>query len=780
MDVRQLELKRLKRADKHVKRQYVTLWKTLTLLFLILALLLTPVSAGAKYLDNAVAARLGGTFWYLKDAEETAKFDTGVKPPIVMPEQVYGQIQAEGMVLLKNDNSALPLQNGAPVSCVSNAAGRAEALQKALANNGTALGNETVIAILTDGTLLPGLNQRKAAGEIGKLILLWDTENPVQPSLWKDSGADAVLWTGGAEAERIAGLLCGASPDGSLPYTGVYDGSNEPNSGFYTGYFYHETRYEDYVTGADGSGEYVYSTQVAYPFGFGLGYTTFTYSDLQVVYDEKSDCFLVTLTVTNTGEKIARETVQIYAQSPYTDYDRENGIEKPAVKLVGFAKTDLLDAGMTADVTVQVPRRELTSFDAKGYILEAGSYYLTAAANAHEAVNNILCAKGYTPENTENRMDEAGNKALTYQWVQNALETYGTETTNLLTSEDEGVSRKDWENTLSRKVSYVQLSQSPYTPGDYPTVPMPTTGAKNGLKLWDMAGLTFDDPMWQTLLDQLTVREMAMLVGDAYNGILPVKSVQAPGVGYAEKSETVNRLLLEATFQPQFAYEISYYAAKDTAGQLLLQGMENSEDSFLSGQFMTAQVQGAKDCGGHVVLQIGEQMPNHGQTLRERTLRALQYAVESVQTTGVATNDRLLIDILRSEWDGKGVVLADNMPAVEGVLTGVTAFSDLLPKTWDLLKYRDDPVIVTALRQACHHHLYAAANSTAMNGIGPETAVKTHWLWSVIGCTVAVGVCYIACVVFAILWNRGSRKWKQTETHLAYQTLKNALKSEQK
>ena len=97
------------------------------------------------------------------------------------------------------------------------------------------------------------------------------------------------------------------------------------------GYKYYETRYEDYVMGTGNAGEYAYGNEVAFPFGHGLSYTSFDYSDMQVVYNAETDRFEVTVTVTNSGSMKGKETVQVYAQSPYTDYDKENKVEKAAV-----------------------------------------------------------------------------------------------------------------------------------------------------------------------------------------------------------------------------------------------------------------------------------------------------------------------------------------------------------------------------------------------------------------------------------------------------------------
>ena len=163
----------------------------------------------------------------------------------------------------------------------------------------------------------------------------------------------------------------------------------------YLGYKYYETRYEDYVMGTGNAGDFVYDEHIAYPFGEGLSYTSWEYTAFTASEDD--DNFTFNITVKNSGGKDGKHSVLIYMQSPYTDYDKENDVEKPAVQLVGFTKTGDVKAGATEDVTVTVPKYIMRAYDsnaAKTYLLHAGDYYFTAAGSSHEAVNNILAAKG--------------------------------------------------------------------------------------------------------------------------------------------------------------------------------------------------------------------------------------------------------------------------------------------------------------------------------------------------------------------------------------------------
>ena len=141
-----------------------------------------------------------------------------------------------------------------------------------------------------------------------------------------------------------------------------------------------------------------------------------------------------------------KKTVQVYVQSPYTDYDKENGVEKSAVSLVGFGKTGMIEPGASETLSMTVNKRDIASYDTYGagtYILDAGDYYFTAATDAHNAVNNILAAKGYTVENTNGRMTENGNTDLVWKWTNDTLDTTtfstganGTAITNLFDESD--------------------------------------------------------------------------------------------------------------------------------------------------------------------------------------------------------------------------------------------------------------------------------------------------------------------------------------------------------
>ena len=757
-------------------------------------------------------------------------------------------------------------------------------------------------------SMLEGAAKMKADGKIKSIVLLINTSNALQVDFLKENvyGIDACLWIGGVGAygtNAVTDILAGkVNPSGSLvdtycydnfsspamknaipvAYDG-YDGENIPNyaetyliyqEGIYVGYKYYETRYEDFVMGAGNAGQYAYGDDVAFPFGHGLSYTTFKYSGMKVAYDKKTDAFTVTVKVTNTGDVAGKETVQVYAQSPYTDYDKENKVEKAAVQLIGFGKTGILEPGKSETVTISVNKRDLAAYDtygAKTYILDKGDYYLTVATDAHDAANNILAAKGFTPKKTDGRMDAKGNAKLTYKYVQKKFdaETYavsanGTQITNQLSLADpnlyEGtqgqsvtwLSRNDWQGTYPSDEQIVlkltdlliaDLQQIRYNPENYEAVEMPTLGAKNGLKLIDMMGLEFDDPKWQQLLDQLTYDEMVSLIGDSFHWRMPAASVLAPGsrdengpqgltvalFGSALGVDTTaftSEDVMAATFNTELMYQVGNIIGNDCLAadvsclygpganmHRMPYGGRNfeyySEDGFLSGRICAAEVKGIQEKGVDVVIKhfalndseqdrIGLGVWVNEQAAREIYLKAYQAAFEEAGANGVMTAytrwgavwsggvKGLMTNIMRLEWGNNGMSITDNVitPMVtgaDGVLAGTTTYDAMLPNIVNELPgYENDPVIVTAMRNACHHNLYALVNSSAMNGIGPDTTIEVHELPLVNTVRVVMVVLWVLFAGALALWIRGKKKWKKSQEYMDYKTMKRAIRDEKK
>lgn len=454
--------------------------------------------------------------------------------------------------------------------------------------------------------ILTGLKGLKDAGFLSGIVVLFNTANPVSSAFLDDEayGVDAAMWIGSVGQNGIYAvgeLLTGeVNPSGSLPDTwwknnllnptlanfGTYTYTNANNysfssnaskytsyvvyqEGIYVGYRYTETRYEDIVMGTPNSGDFTYNDVVAFPFGYGLSYTNFSFSDLTVTKDGTGTdtTYTASVKVTNTGDLPGKKTVQIYAQKPYTTYDIQNQIEKSAVDLVGYGKTSkVLKKGESEIVTVSVPEYFLTSYDALGtgaYILDGGTYYLTAAANSHEATNNILAAKGKT---VDDGMTTNGNVNMvsSIEYVFDA-KTYsksygtGTEVVSLFKHADVNryngggsnnvtyLSRNNWKDTLmlwndsdgnGENDNYVKLSMTDTMYADSilnaEDLPVndnnwPVMGSKaTNHRLMNLMNADYDDEIWNELLDQLAYAELARLCAVGLRMTVSLPSIVKP------------------------------------------------------------------------------------------------------------------------------------------------------------------------------------------------------------------------------------------------------------
>ena len=265
--------------------------------------------------------------------------------------------------------------------------------------------------------------------------------------------------------------------------------------------------------------------------------------------------YIVTVTVTNTGSVAGKKTVQVYAQKPYTEYDKQWQIEKASAELVGYGKTGILQPGASETVTVTVPEYFLTSYDALNtgvYVLAEGTHYLTVADNSHEAVNNILNVKGFT---TDNGMTASGDAnmvhAIDYTFdAETYSVAYGTgEAVTSLFDEadinrysgrgDNSVvyySRSDRAGTVTNKTVQLYMTEemrslSVLDDSDLPDdtgVEWPTMGENNGIQLIHMMDYTYDDPAWEEFLDQLTYEEMAKICANGLRMTVGIDSIGKP------------------------------------------------------------------------------------------------------------------------------------------------------------------------------------------------------------------------------------------------------------
>lgn len=426
----------------------------------------------------------------------------------------------------------------------------------------------------------------------GKVIVMLNNANAMEiDEIKNNDGVDAIMeigFPGGYGFYGVADILSGeANPSGHLTDTYAVTNANSPaaqNFGnyewtnadpsvninaeeveaedIYTGYKYYETRYADTVLGQGNADATVgsstgkawnYDDEVSYPFGYGLSYTTFEQTLKSVDVDLANRTVTAEVDVKNTGDVAGKDVVQLYTSVPYTDYDVENKVEKSAVQLLDYEKTDMIEPGESQTVTITADAQDMASWDSSceneagttgNWILDNGTYYFTVGNGAHEAVNNILAAQN---------QDVEGNKDNVQTWELGdfdsssfAVTLNGTPVENQLQDADLNnwmedtvtyLSRNDWEGTwpetykdLTATDEMISTMADDYSDieanGDPSSV---TFGADNGMTLANMKGVEdITDERWSTLMDQLTLEECLIRTGLGGTSTKVIESITSP------------------------------------------------------------------------------------------------------------------------------------------------------------------------------------------------------------------------------------------------------------
>lgn len=429
-----------------------------------------------------------------------------------------------------------------------------------------------------------------ATENFDKVIVLLNTNSPMEiGDLKANDKVDAILWIGHPGNYGflgVADILCGnVSPSAGLYDLYAADNLSAPammNMGDYTfanagditrvargsagkyimevesiymGYRYYETRYYDSIVSpnsgaASSAGVYAssgnswnYGEEVVYSFGYGMTYGDISYEFVGEPVIKKRGSHEIygdfTVKVTNNGDYDTKASVQIYGQAPYTEYDKENGVEKAAIQLLNFGKTGLIAKnGGSQTVTVTVDLQNIASWDSsfenpdgtKGsWILEEGDYYFAVGNGAHEALNNIVELQGHKP-------DVAADEELAYEWTYSSNgngevdgNIFGISKNN--TQVSNAIEYIDWNNFGGEKVTY--LTRSDWD-GTYPveysdmTAPADMMDDLNGkyydiktnetsdiewgstdtdIKFYEMLKADFNDSRWDDLLSQISLDE---------------------------------------------------------------------------------------------------------------------------------------------------------------------------------------------------------------------------------------------------------------------------------
>ncbi|MDR2201764.1 MAG: glycoside hydrolase family 3 C-terminal domain-containing protein [Clostridiales bacterium] len=586
-------------------------------------------------------------------------------------------------------------------------------------------------------------NERKLIDEVtavgfSKVIVLLNLAAPIEADFIKsNSKIDAALWIGApgdTGTNSLAKILKGeVNPSGRLPdiyaknftldptfvnfgnndYTDVADKNGsytykyvDYEEGIYTGYRYYETR------GFEQGGAW-YGDNVTYPFGYGLSYTDFTQEIVnKAALDNsaitKDGKIAVSVKVNNTGEKAGKDAVQLYVTAPYT----AGQIEKPHVVLAGFAKSPEIAPGASATVTVELTPYDFSSYDYsdanangfKGYELDAGAYAVSLRKNSHEVWDSFtatVAAGGIRYET-----DPVTNAAVKNRY---------TDAANYLSADEEltvVMSRADFAGTfpaartadekrLSADANAAVNNRNHNNPSKFDPDAFPNNDKKSSVQLADLIGLPYGDPLWDSILDGLTVNQMkdlvnsgAFMTADIQHAGVPLTVAADGPAGWAD--------FLGGDSSP--IYEVANYACEpimaatfntglmlawgEAVGDEALVGNARgdgmaysgwyapginlhrspfggrvgeyfSEDPFLTGKLAAKVILGAKNKGVYTQVKhfaVNEQETNRTglctwlteQSLRELYLKAFEFAVKEGKTTGMMSS----FNRIGARWTG--------------------------------------------------------------------------------------------------------------------------------
>lgn len=646
------------------------------------------------------------------------------------------------------------------------------------------------------------------------VVVLYNGANAMELGWVNDyESIKSVLWSAGPGQEgfnALGKIVTGElNPSGRTVDTFVYDLTKTPTwnnfgtyaydnaegyhfvnyvEGIYVGYRFYETFFLN--------DEDRYQEEVLYPFGYGLSYSEFEQTMGELSVDAEGN-INVDVTVSNTGGVSGKEVVQLYYTAPYT----EGGIEKSAIALLDFGKTKELKPGESETISFSFNKEDMASYDTYGegcYVLDEGIYEIKLMKNSHEMIDvkeyNVESKVVYNESNkrlsdkvvSTNQFEDFTSGDVTYLSRKNNFENYEEA---IRAPQSYSISAKALEG-LTNNTNYEIVNDD----GDV----MPITGAKNGLKLYDLLGKEYEDPMWEQLLDQLTVEEMKNLIALGGYQTIAVESVgklattDADGpAGFSSFFNSVIKgtpfpgaTMIAATWNKELAHQRGISMAKEAKG-LNVSGWYApamnihrsafagrnfeyySEDPVISGKMAAQETKGAQENGLYVYMKhfaLNDQEDSrcdmlctwsNEQAIRQIYLKPFEDAVKEGGATAAMSSfnyignkwaggsEELLNNVLRGEWGFRGMVLTDYfggygyMDADKGIRSGNDIM--LSPNGHDDAYVSDttSATAVTAMRTASHNIMYTVVNSNAYDDYTEGIQLK-GWMKAAIGIDVAL------------------------------------------
>ena len=670
-----------------------------------------------------------------------------------------------------------------------------------------------------------------------KVIFLYNGSNPMQLGFLKDHPQiRAALWVpapGNVGFDSLGEILSGRiNPSGRTTDTFLYDMRKAPwwnnaaatdyenlkskavslpvakgitfklkpsyinyVEGIYVGYKYYET--------AASEGAIDYDSTVQFPFGYGLSYTSFS-QQMSDIKDE-GDSLGFTVTVTNTGSAAGKDTVEVYSNPPYTN----GGLEKATANLIALKKTRLLSPKQSQTIKVSIPKERLASYDYlghKAYVLERGAYEISIKSDSHHLIDH----KDYTVG--KDVVYGKGNPRPSDKAV-------ATNHIDEVAGDVNYLSRKDHFANYEQAIAAPVLKELPkkyvdqyHTNADFDRATysrkqdtMPTTGARNNLKLAQLRGASADDPRWDKLLDQMSVKDMSDLTSMAGFQTAAVDSIGKVATTDADGPAAINNnftkkgslgfpvaVVLANTWSADLARQygeimgkmaremgiVGWYAPAMNTHRTSIGGRNFeyfSEDGELAGVIGANAVAGAKSKGvyayiKHFALYDSNAMMvsiwSNEQAAREVYLRPFEMSVKQGKAdatmvgwdyvgTKWSGEQGWINTIMRNEWGFKGMALTDSfgadgrgfMNADNALPNGVDAMLSTYGNGPNVVDNPKSPSSVKYLRQASKHILYTVVNSGAYDDGGAKANAMPAWKKMVIGVDVLVAILAIAAEV---------------------------------
>lgn len=604
------------------------------------------------------------------------------------------------------------------------------------------------------------------------VVVLLDSSNPMELGFLEDDKVSAAIWIGAPGAsglKAIPQIMVGDyNPSGHLVDIFPYDITSNPTyltctagtynnydafdqtdegyenkvdggmiwytEGLYMGYRYYET--------ADAEDVIDYDKTVQFPFGYGLSYTSFDWGLASSSIGGVGEKAKFEVKVTNSGNVAGKDVVQLYYSAPYT----QGGIEKSAKVLGAFAKTSLLEPGESETVTLEMEVDDLASYDYKTeqcYVAEAGTYTFYLQTDSHNVKSGC---DPVTHEVSSTRVyndNGVGKRASDFVVAANLFDDASKGDGNV---GDGGsipwMTRADLEGTHSKKtMNGKHITEMDIALGDECVEQMLSSmggsdvryedddnyvceslvavdpGAKNGLSISDVAGYTeWNDPIWDNLVNQMTVDEMCTLLCDCGYGTPAMdsigKSLATDIDGPAGiSSQNLNYYGHEYCGEPVTAatwnVDLAAQMGACVGDECLAAGVNGwyapgadlhrtpfggrcaeyyAEDPLLTGKICAAEIQAVQEKGVYVYLKhfvLNDQDNLRGgmytwcneQAMRELYFRAFEIGVKEGQAKGLmmaypriglmecSVCKALCTDLLKKEWGSHAMLITDGYGA---------------------------------------------------------------------------------------------------------------------